>query len=139
MLVRKEIIRKLVDQYYQVANYLIEDQLQAMQLIIDVATGASEEDESFLYKIDNDYFERQFLLRLISLATKRSQQTKTKGKLLNHVKKKACIYLFEIRGESVDNIAMVLNISHQEVLAYIDHIQMNFATAQERDNGRPLN
>lgn len=139
VLVRKEIIRKLVDQYYQVAHYLVEDQLQAMQLIIDIATAVSEEDESFLYKIDNSYFERQFLLRLIALANKRGEHTRGKKFVNNQVRKNASIYLFEIRGESVNSIAMTLEITEQEVMTYLECTQVTMAKRIGSENGRPLN
>lgn len=140
MIVKKELIRKLVDEFYQVANYLIQDQLQAMQLIIDVATGFVAQDSQTLYKIDNEYFERQFLLKLVSLAKQRSEQIiSNRSGSLNTVEQRACIYLFEFKGESVDHISESLKISQQQVLSYIDQLPHKSINLNESFDGRTIN
>ncbi|WP_146037743.1 hypothetical protein [Halobacteriovorax sp. DA5] len=140
MLVKKELIRKLVDEFYQVANYLIQDQLQAMQLIIDVATGHVQQGNQVLYKIDNEYFEHQFLIKLIGLAKQRSEQIlNKKNREIDSVEKRACVYLFEFKGESVESIAQTLKISQQEVLSYIDQLSHNRIHLNESFDGRTIN
>lgn len=137
MLVKKEAIRKLVDHFYQVANFLIEDQLQAMQLIIDVATGISQSDRDAILKVDNEYYERQFLMKLISLASLRCEHLK-KGSS-HKLNQRVSVYLYEIKGESIDSIAHALNISSQQVMAFLEIPLINKRQVPESENGRAIN
>ncbi len=136
MLVKKDVIRKLVDHFYQVANYLIEDQLQAMQLIIDVATGMAQKDEKCLYQIDNEYYEKQFLVKLIALAKRRYEHLKKDS--THKLDQRASVYLYEIKGESISNISLTLNISEQEVMAFLDQQFIN-QVPSEYSNGTTVN
>lgn len=87
------LINTLTEKYFTFCHFIVEEELQAMQLVIDVLTAISLSDREILKNIDRRDNQLEIIDRLITLARKRVAQTTGELKNTLSVSDKAIFYL----------------------------------------------
>lgn len=123
----KTLLDTLTDKYFQFANFLLEDELQAMQLVVDVTTALAIENRDCLVNIDKKPYQLQIYQKIYELAERRANQLGI-GELGLAQKKyplkdRAVFFLSEVGDFSQIEIGKSLNLSDVEVIQAIEVIR----------------
>ncbi len=106
----KKTIEILSELYFPFSFYLLEDELQALQLVVDVTTAAMIERTDFL-EDPNVLKDDIYLYRkLYELALKRRSQISLEENCIS-LKEKASLYLFENLDFPLEKVALILDMT----------------------------
>lgn len=106
----KKTIEILSELYFPFSFYLLEDELQALQLVVDITTAAMIERTDFL-EDPNVLKDDIYLYRkLYELALKRRSQISLEENCIS-LKEKASLYLFENLDFHLEKVALILDMT----------------------------
>ncbi|OIQ20884.1 MAG: hypothetical protein BM556_02775 [Bacteriovorax sp. MedPE-SWde] len=106
----KKTIEILSELYFPFSFYLLEDELQALQLVVDITTAAMIERTDFL-EDPNVLKDDIYLYRkLYELALKRRSQISLEENCIS-LKEKASLYLFENLDFPLEKVALILDMT----------------------------
>lgn len=106
----KKTIEILSELYFPFSFYLLEDELQALQLVVDITTAAMIERTDFL-EDPNVLKDDIYLYRkLYELALKRRSQISLEENSIS-LKEKASLYLFENLDFPLEKVALILDMT----------------------------
>lgn len=128
-----QVVDNLSDVYFPFSFYLLEDELQALQLVVDVTTAVMIESKEVLgemHKLENKVLVYK---KLYDLAIKRRLQ-------INHnedeisLKEKAAFYLSEHIGLQHQVIALMLEVEEIELMQLISSARFKVFAMERRNS-----
>jgi hypothetical protein len=112
---RDQLVSKILNRYYPFAFFLISDELQATQLIVDVTTSILVEDREMLLTLDTQSNHFNFLSRLYQLARRRVAQVGTTSDDGLDLFQRACVFLEETFSLSPKDVEMILGEGQDKI------------------------
>lgn len=112
------VIEELSDNFFPFSFYLLEDELQALQLVVDVTTACMVESSEILQRLDLLENRLKIYKKLFDLAQKRRAQIQLEEVQIS-LKEKAALYLSEKVGISNQRLSLFLDIEEIELLQFI--------------------
>ena len=118
MSIKKDIINRFNDHYYQFSFFILEDELQAMQLIVDVATGLGLKDRNIFLKLGQRDLDLDIYKAIVELGLKRSGIVFSDDRHLS-LKDKAALFLSDNAGLSAEEISYITGIEKTDIYQII--------------------
>ena len=112
------IIQRFCTLYYPFAFFVLEDELQAMQLIVDIATGIGLKDKSLFSKLDQKQSTLEIFKTIVELGEKRSGLAFSDDRYLN-LRNRAAVYLKDNNELSTEEISFITGLDRNELFQII--------------------
>lgn len=126
-----EVVDNLSDVYFPFSFYLLEDELQALQLVVDVTTAIMIESKEVLgemHKLENRVLTYK---KLYELALKRKLQINLSEEEIS-LKEKTAFYLSENIGLQHQMIALLLEVEEIELKQLISSARFKVFSRERR-------
>ena len=130
----EQAIEILSETYFPFSFYLLEDELQALQLVVDVTTAIMIEHPNLVGEIHK--LENQALIykKIFSLALKRKSQINLDETQIS-IREKAAFYLSEYVGLSFAVVALMLEIEEIELTQIISSARYKVFLRERNQQG----